>query len=228
VCATRSIVPGCARPAACLPTGPAPHGRRPDDDRRVRHSPSRVFHAAATQSVMSPRHRRDRCIRNALCGGGVEHAAGANVGRGDRRQVFGREAPVLVGKQAAGLAQPARSSALRTLRALAKCGWRMRAVRYSSNVARAPERNCSSAARGAYRRCAATRRARSPGNPDDARCASSARDWSGRSVHAILVARQDHHQIVTLILHDLQQDLDGLLSVVALVLGPVRGSTPRR
>ena len=40
-------------------------------------------------------------------------------------------------------------------------------------------------------------------------------------VHAILVARQDHDQIVALVLHDLQQDLDGLLSVVALVLGPV-------
>src|SRR6266480_1429976 len=35
----------------------------------------------------------------------------------------------------------ARSSALRTLRALAKFGWRMRAVRYSSNVARAPGAN---------------------------------------------------------------------------------------
>src|SRR2546430_3450512 len=40
-------------------------------------------------------------------------------------------------------------------------------------------------------------------------------------VHALLVARQDHDQIVALVLHDLQQDLDGLLSVVALVLGPV-------
>ena len=42
----------------------------------------------------------------ARCGGGLEHAAGANVGSGDRRQVFSREAPILVGKQAARLAQP--------------------------------------------------------------------------------------------------------------------------
>src|SRR5258705_12737779 len=35
----------------------------------------------------------------------MKRPAGANVGSGDRRQVFGREAPILVGKQAARLAQ---------------------------------------------------------------------------------------------------------------------------
>jgi hypothetical protein len=36
-----------------------------------------------------------------------------------------------------------------------------------------------------------------------------------------LVAGEDHHQVVALVLHHLQQDLDRLLAVVALVLGPV-------
>jgi hypothetical protein len=41
-------------------------------------------------------------------------------------------------------------------------------------------------------------------------------------VHAVLVAGQDHHQVVALVLHHLQQDLDRLLAVVALVLGAVQ------
>jgi hypothetical protein len=41
-------------------------------------------------------------------------------------------------------------------------------------------------------------------------------------VHAVLVAGQDHHQVVALVLHHLQQDLDGLLAVVAFVLGAVQ------
>ena len=41
-------------------------------------------------------------------------------------------------------------------------------------------------------------------------------------VHAVLVARQNHHQVVALVLHHLQQDLDRLLPVVALVLGAVQ------
>ena len=41
-------------------------------------------------------------------------------------------------------------------------------------------------------------------------------------VHPVFVAGQDHHQVVALVLHYLQQDLDRLLPVVALVLGPVQ------
>ena len=40
-------------------------------------------------------------------------------------------------------------------------------------------------------------------------------------VHPALVAGEDHHQIVALVLHHLQQDLDRLLPVVALVLGAI-------
>ena len=40
-------------------------------------------------------------------------------------------------------------------------------------------------------------------------------------VHAVLVAGEDHDQVVALVLHHLQQDLDRFLPVVALVLGPV-------
>ena len=47
-------------------------------------------------------------------------------------------------------------------------------------------------------------------------------------VHPVLVAGEDHDEPVALGLHHLQQDLDRLLPVVALVLGPVAGSTPRR
>ena len=41
-------------------------------------------------------------------------------------------------------------------------------------------------------------------------------------VHPVLVAGEDHDQVVALVLHHLQQDLDRLLAVVALVLGPVQ------
>ena len=41
-------------------------------------------------------------------------------------------------------------------------------------------------------------------------------------VHPVFVAGQDHHQVVALVFHHLQQDLDRLLAVVALVLGPVQ------
>src|SRR5204863_443247 len=40
-------------------------------------------------------------------------------------------------------------------------------------------------------------------------------------VHAVLVAGEDHDQVVALVLHHLQEDLDRFLPVVALVLGPV-------
>ena len=40
-------------------------------------------------------------------------------------------------------------------------------------------------------------------------------------VHPVLVAGEDHDQLVALGLHHLEQDLDRLLAVVALVLGPV-------
>ena len=39
--------------------------------------------------------------------------------------------------------------------------------------------------------------------------------------HAIAIAGEDDHEILALRFHHLQQDLDRLLSVVALVLGPV-------
>ncbi len=41
-------------------------------------------------------------------------------------------------------------------------------------------------------------------------------------VHPVLVAGQDHHDLVPLVLHHLQQDLDRLLAVVPLVVGPVQ------
>ena len=41
-------------------------------------------------------------------------------------------------------------------------------------------------------------------------------------VHPVLVAGEDHDEVVALVLHDLEQDLDRLLPVVALVLGPVQ------
>jgi hypothetical protein len=41
-------------------------------------------------------------------------------------------------------------------------------------------------------------------------------------VHAVLVPGQDHHQVVALVFHRLQQDLDRLGAVVALVLGLVQ------
>jgi hypothetical protein len=41
-------------------------------------------------------------------------------------------------------------------------------------------------------------------------------------VHPVLVAGQDHDEVVALVLHHLQQDLDRLLPVVALVLGRYR------
>ena len=41
-------------------------------------------------------------------------------------------------------------------------------------------------------------------------------------VHPVGVAGQDHHQVLAVVLHDLQQDLDRLLPVVALVLRPVQ------
>jgi len=41
-------------------------------------------------------------------------------------------------------------------------------------------------------------------------------------VHPVLVAGQDDHQVLALVLHDLEQDLDGLLPVVALVLRAVQ------
>ena len=41
-------------------------------------------------------------------------------------------------------------------------------------------------------------------------------------VHAVRIPRQDHDQVVALILHDLQQYFDRFLAVVALVLGPVQ------
>ena len=50
---------------------------------------------------------------------------------------------------------------------------------------------------------------------------AKARIAGEEAVHAVRVAGEDHHQIVALVLHHLQQDLDGLLAVVALVLGLV-------
>ena len=43
-----------------------------------------------------------------------------------------------------------------------------------------------------------------------------------KGVHAVFVAGQDHHQVVALVFHDLQQDLYGFLPVVALVFRPVQ------
>src|SRR5260370_27201385 len=40
-------------------------------------------------------------------------------------------------------------------------------------------------------------------------------------LHAVRVPREDDHEVLALVLHDLQQDLDRLLAVVSLVLGTV-------
>ena len=40
-------------------------------------------------------------------------------------------------------------------------------------------------------------------------------------LHAIAVARQDHDEVVAVVLHHLQQDLDRFLAVVALVVGAI-------
>ena len=40
-------------------------------------------------------------------------------------------------------------------------------------------------------------------------------------VHPIAVAGEDYHQVVAVVLHDLQEDLDRLLAIVALVLGAI-------
>ena len=50
---------------------------------------------------------------------------------------------------------------------------------------------------------------------------AQARIGPEKSVHPVLVAGQYHHQVVALVFHHLQQDLDRFLAVVALVLGPV-------
>ena len=39
-----------------------------------------------------------------------------------------------------------------------------------------------------------------------------------KPLHLVLVAGQDHYQVVAVVFHDLQQDLDGFLTVIALVL----------
>ena len=44
-----------------------------------------------------------------------------------------------------------------------------------------------------------------------------ARDEGEELVHAVLVARQHHDQILAVVLHEGQEDLDGLLAVVAVV-----------
>ena len=52
---------------------------------------------------------------------------------------------------------------------------------------------------------------------------TDARDWLRKKVSMrSLVAGEDHHQVVALVLHHLQQDLDRLLAVVAFVLGAVQ------
>ena len=40
--------------------------------------------------------------------------------------------------------------------------------------------------------------------------------------HALAVAGEDHDEILALVLHHLEQDLDGFLTVVALVVGPMQ------
>ena len=47
-------------------------------------------------------------------------------------------------------------------------------------------------------------------------------------LHTVSVSSEDHHEVAALIFHRLQQHLDGLLTVVAFVLGADRGSRPRR
>jgi len=40
-------------------------------------------------------------------------------------------------------------------------------------------------------------------------------------VHPVGIACKDHHQIVAVVFHDLQQDLDGFLAIVTLIVGAV-------
>src|SRR5665213_3314602 len=51
-----------------------------------------------------------------------------------------------------------------------------------------------------------------------------AKSWVGleETFHAVRIACKDHRQIVTLVLHHLQENLDRLLSVVLLILWPMQ------
>ena len=42
-----------------------------------------------------------------------------------------------------------------------------------------------------------------------------------KHIHSLLVTREDHHQIITIVLHHLQENLDRLGAIVTLILGPV-------
>ncbi len=48
------------------------------------------------------------------------------------------------------------------------------------------------------------------------------------SGHPVRISREDDDEVLALVLHDLEQNLDGLLAIVALVLGADIGNTPRR
>ena len=49
-----------------------------------------------------------------------------------------------------------------------------------------------------------------------------ARIAAEEGIHAVFVTGQDHHQVFALVLHHLQQNLDGLLTVVTLVFRAVQ------
>src|SRR5258708_38191678 len=176
------------------------------------------------ESVVRPRYivASPRWSWLALAGGGLEHAAGANVGTGDGRQLFSREAPILVGKQSARLAQSgtvervAHAACVGEVRLADASGQILleRRARAGSETVVLPLEELIGDAQQLGGRVVR-----------EIQMVRDARTHPGigaeEAVHAILVARQDYDQIVALVLHDLQQDLDGLLSVVALVLGPV-------
>ena len=169
-------------------------------------------------------HGQDSCyLLGVGRGGDLEHAAGTDVGFGDGRQVLGRELAVLVGKQPARLAQPraieriahaARVGEMRLLDPIADVFLERLARAGAEAVVLLLEHPVGDRSRSTLRVVRKIQVVR------DARTHAGVGAEEG--LHAVLVAGQDHDQVVALVLHHLQQDLDRLLSVVALVLRAVQ------
>ena len=118
----------------------------------------------------------------------------------------------------------ARSSALRSERALAKLGCSRRSTQVLAERLRARTPDSSRPSAATMRRRdrlefldPVVREIDVVGDPR-----AEARIALEEGVHAVPVAGEDHHQVVALVLHHLHQDLDRLLAVVALVLGPIQ------
>ena len=116
----------------------------------------------------------------------------------------------------------ARSSALRIERAFAKCGCACAAGCTRAEPSRPSAQPVLHGAEHALRDLlellgAVVGKVQVMG---DARGEPGIRAEEG--LHAIAVAGEDHDQILALVLHDLQQDFDRFLPVIALVLGTIQ------